>query len=121
MRSVYSLPSNHEKLTRRQLERRKEKTQERIEELEIDISVSVSKIMNIINEQDKLKTKMPLITHPPLKAEYETRYSELEQERNEENKKYQDLKHEIDTLNYNLGELDIAINTIQELVEQLDE
>jgi chromosome segregation ATPase len=121
MLSVYSLPPNLDKLSREQLERRKEKTQERIEELEIDISVSVGKIMNIVNEQDKLKIKMPLVTHSSLKKEYHARYEQLEQERNAEKKRYQDLKHEIDTLHYNLGELGIAINTLEEFVEQLDE
>jgi predicted nucleic acid-binding Zn-ribbon protein len=121
MRSVYSLPSNLEKLTRKQLERRKENTQKRIEELEIGISISVSKMMDIVNKQDELKKKLPLLTYPPLKADYDAKYNELEQKRNAENKNYQDLKHEIDTLHYNIGELDIAINTIQELVEQYDE
>nr|AFK24906.1 hypothetical protein Josef01_10c16_10 [uncultured archaeon] len=39
MYSVYSLPSNLEKLNRRQIELRMKRTTKRIEELEIDISV----------------------------------------------------------------------------------
>lgn len=120
MRPVYTLPPNLEKLTKKQLERRKEKTLERIEELEIDISVSVGIMMDIIKEQDKLKFKIPLVTHQPTRAEYDARYNKLEEERKIENKKYQDLKHELDTLHYNLDELSIRIDTIQDYVDQPD-
>nr|AFK24907.1 hypothetical protein Josef01_10c16_11 [uncultured archaeon] len=47
-------------------------------------------------------------------------YERLSEQKNAQNKIYQDLKHELATLNYNLEELGMASHTIQGAVELSD-
>jgi hypothetical protein len=121
MHSVYSLPSNLEKLNRKQIELRMIRTKKRIEDLEIDISVLNDIIFSLVAKQDQLMLKMPLVIYPPQRQKLDAEYEQLSEQKNEKDKINQNLKHELATLNYNLEELSIELDTIQDAVELSDD
>ncbi|MGI0005351.1 MAG: hypothetical protein ACREAO_02540 [Nitrososphaera sp.] len=121
MHSVYSLPSNLEKLNRKQIELRMIRTKKRIEDLEIDISVLNDIIFSLVAKQDQLMLKMPLVIYPPQRQKLDVEYEQLSEQKNEKDKINQNLKHELATLNYNLEELSIELDTIQDAVELSDD
>jgi hypothetical protein len=121
MHSVYSLPSNLEKLNRKQIELQMIRTKKRIEDLEIDISVLNDIIFSLVAKQDQLMLKMPLVIYPPQRQKLDVEYEQLSEQKNEKDKINQNLKHELATLNYNLEELSIELDTIQDAVELSDD
>ena len=121
MHSVYSLPSNLEKLNRKQIELRMIRTKKKIEDLEINISVLNDIIFSLVAKQDQLMLKMPLVIYPPQRQELDVEYEQLSEQKNEKDKINQNLKHELATLNYNLEELSIELDTIQDAVELSDD
>ena len=121
MHSVYSLPSNLEKLNRKQIELRMIRTKKRIEDLGIDISVLNYIIFSLVAKQDQLMLKMPLVIYPPQRQKLDVEYEQLSEQKNEKDKINQNLKHELATLNYNLEELSIELDTIQDAVELSDD
>lgn len=68
----------------------------------------------------KAKERFPLVTYPPQRKKMDADYERLSEQKNAQNKIYQDLKHELATLNYNLEELGMASHTIQGAVELSD-
>ncbi|AIF82188.1 hypothetical protein NTE_00106 [Candidatus Nitrososphaera evergladensis SR1] len=121
LRPVYSLPPNLERLDRETLERLKERTQKRIEDLELSILALDGIILDCIKRQDQLGYRIPLASQPSYKEELIEKYEKVTEEKKIRSKEYQELKHEIATLNYNLEQLDIVLNTIlQEIVDLSD-
>ena len=121
MHSVYSLPSDLGKLNRKQIELRMMRTKKRIEDLEIDISVLNDIIFSLVAKQDQLMLKMPLVIYPPQRQKLDVEYGQLSEQKNEKDKINQNLKHELATLNYNLEELSIELDTIQDAVVELSD
>ena len=121
MSSAYSLPPNFERLKRERLERLKKRFQRNQEDLELELTILDQKIMEYNKQLYQLENKIYLITHPPLKEEYQTKYDEIKKERDVAYSKYLEFKNHISTIANSIDDLAPILNGLVEAVELSDE
>jgi hypothetical protein len=115
MRPLYSPPPGFENFDKEKLERYKERMQHTLEELELE-ALSLNGIaMEKIRKVNELQLKAPLVVYPLQKVKSDADYNKSQKQA--AIKEEQENKHKIDNIIYWLGELDVIINGLDEMVK----
>lgn len=102
------------------IERRKEKFQEKIEDLGLDAQVLDHRIMQCNQKIDRLRNRISLVSHQPYRQSLDLEYQQLQDEKAEAYKQLLDIKSEIATVIYDIDELDLEVTRLSELVGAAD-
>jgi hypothetical protein len=122
-RLLYSLPPNFESCVVAKLEKYRERMKSTLEEMEMEIQALIlsDKVMRSIIKVEELERQAPLMTYPPQKNEFLAEIEAAKKEKDASIKEEQECKSTVATLINQIGELDVMINGLQEMVEQYDE
>ena len=121
MRPLYSLPPNFDSYDAAKLERYRERMKSTLEEMEIQALILSDKVMRNVRKVEELERQAPLITYPPRKNEFLAEIEAAKVEKEASIKEEQECKSIVATLINQIGELDMMINGLQEMVKQYDE
>lgn len=102
------------------IERRKERLQKKIEDLESDAAILDHQIMQYNERLDRLKNRMPLASYQPLRHKLNAEYEIELQQKNALYNQILNIKSQIAEIIYDIEELDLEVTRLSELIGTTD-
>lgn len=101
-------------LKREKLERRKQKLEEKLEDVRMALDAYSHKHMECVKKVNECQAMIPLAVHPLMRDKLNKKYEKLSEERDTAFAKSLECKATMDSLIYFIDQIDVEINGLEE-------